>query len=93
VEPPIFSAPEKGVPTFGIDLADQMTRDAVEVPRIMQKCCEAIEKYGIQSKGIYRISGTHSKIQKLKEKLDHGEYSVSTFCIVLNLGRCRLCGS
>jgi len=76
-EPPALSVPEKGAPTFGIDLAEQMTRDTVEVPRIMQKCCEAIEKYGMQSKGIYRISGTHSKIQKLKEKLDRDVDSVN----------------
>ncbi|KAF8517885.1 RhoGAP-domain-containing protein [Hysterangium stoloniferum] len=74
--PVLVSVPEKGTPTFGIDLAEQMTRDAVEVPRIMQKCCEAIEKYGMRSKGIYRISGTHSKIQKLKEKLDRDVDSV-----------------
>jgi len=47
-----------------------MTRDNVEVPPIMQKCCEAIEKYGIQSQGIYRLSGTTSKVANLKLKLD-----------------------
>lgn len=59
--------------TFGVDLAEQMLRDNVDVPRIMQKCCEAIEKWGLESKGIYRVSGTHSKIQKLKERLDRGQ--------------------
>jgi Rho GTPase-activating protein RGD1 len=58
--------------TFGVDLAEQMTRDSVDVPLIMLKCCEAIEKWGLHSKGIYRLSGTHSKIQKLKELLDRG---------------------
>lgn len=50
-----------------------MTRDNVEVPPIMQKCCEAIEKYGIQSQGIYRLSGTTSKVANLKLKLDRGQ--------------------
>ena len=50
-----------------------MTRDNVEVPPIMQKCCEAIEKYGIQSQGIYRVSGTTSKVANLKQKLDRGQ--------------------
>jgi len=63
---------DKGRPTFGVDLAEQMTRDNVEVPPIMQKCCEAIEKYGIQSQGIYRLSGTTSKVANLKLKLDRG---------------------
>ena len=64
---------DKGRPTFGVDLAEQMTRDNVEVPPIMQKCCEAIEKYGIQSQGIYRVSGTTSKVANLKQKLDRGQ--------------------
>ena len=64
---------DKGQPTFGVDLAEQMTRDNVEVPSIMQKCCEAIEKYGIQSQGIYRVSGTTSKVANLKQKLDRGQ--------------------
>ncbi|KAF8491785.1 hypothetical protein JB92DRAFT_3005205 [Gautieria morchelliformis] len=62
--------------TFGVDLAEQMTRDSVDVPLIMLKCCEAIEKWGLESKGIYRLSGTHSKIQKLKELLDRDVGSV-----------------
>ncbi|KAA1468895.1 GTPase activating protein [Dentipellis sp. KUC8613] len=62
--------PDKGRPTFGVDLAEQMARDNVEVPPIMEKCCQAIEKYGLCSVGIYRIGGTTSKINKLKERLD-----------------------
>lgn len=61
---------DKGRPTFGVDLAEQMVRDGVEVPRIMEKCCEAIETYGSRSVGIYRLSGTTSKVQKLKLILD-----------------------
>ena len=49
-----------------------MARDGVEVPLIMVKCCEAIEKYGISTVGIYRIGGTMSKVTRLKEKLDKG---------------------
>jgi len=49
-----------------------MTRDDVDVPPIIVKCCEAIEKYGIEAMGIYRISGTVVKVNKLKEKLDRG---------------------
>ena len=46
--------------------------DDVDVPPIMVKCCEAIEKYGLTSQGIYRIGGTMSKVVKLKERLDRG---------------------
>lgn len=67
---------DKGRPTFGVDLAEQMARDDVDVPPIMVKCCEAIEKYGLDSQGIYRIGGTMSKVAKLKEKLDRDLDSV-----------------
>ena len=64
---------DKGRPTFGIDLGEQMARDDVDVPPIMRKCCEAIEKYGLELQGIYRLSGTTSKVAKLKLLLDKGE--------------------
>lgn len=63
---------DKGRPTFGVDLAEQMTRDNVEVPLIVEKCCRAIEKYGMQTQGIYRISGITSKVANLRQRLDKG---------------------
>ncbi|KAG5654214.1 hypothetical protein H0H81_006248 [Sphagnurus paluster] len=51
---------DKGRPTFGVDLAEQMTRDNVEIPPIVVKCCTAIEKYGMQTQGVYRISDLES---------------------------------
>ncbi|KAI0272746.1 GTPase activating protein [Gloeopeniophorella convolvens] len=69
--------PDRGKPTFGVDLAEQMARDGVEVPAIMVKCCEAIERHGIQTVGVYRIGGTMSKVTRLKEKLDKDLDSVN----------------
>ncbi|KDN46778.1 GTPase activating protein [Tilletiaria anomala UBC 951] len=57
-------------PIFGVDLVTQMARDNVEVPPILEKCAAAIEAVGIQSMGIYRLSGTTSKVQRLKQKFD-----------------------
>lgn len=65
---------DKARPTFGVDLSEQMTRDNVEVPPIMLKCCQAIEKYGLVSQGIYRVSGMTSKVAALKLKLDKGTF-------------------
>ncbi|KAG6827153.1 hypothetical protein H0H92_013004 [Tricholoma furcatifolium] len=70
------NAPLPSRPTFGVDLAEQMTRDHVELPPIMTKCCQAIEKYGMQVQGIYRISGMTSKVAKLRQKLDNDLDSV-----------------
>lgn len=38
----------------------------------MTKCCEAIEKYGLQTQGIYRVGGTLTKVKELKERLNKG---------------------
>ncbi len=65
------SIPPSG--TFGIDLAGQMARDGIEVPKVIEKCAEAIEAYGLESTGIYRLSGTTSKVQALKAALDRGK--------------------
>lgn len=59
-----------------MDLAEQMARDNVEVPLIMTKCCESIEKYGVRSQGIYRVSGMKSKVTGLKARLDKGEREI-----------------
>ncbi|KAJ2911869.1 hypothetical protein MD484_g8549, partial [Candolleomyces efflorescens] len=66
----IYGLQDKGRPTFGVDLAEQMTRDNAEVPAIVIKCSEAIEKHGITSQGIYRVSGMTSKVMNLKQRLD-----------------------
>ncbi len=70
----VAQIPDKGRPTFGIDLAEQMIRDDVDVPPVMVKCCEAIEKHGITVQGIYRIGGTVRQVNKLKERLDKGVF-------------------
>ncbi|KAI0048722.1 RhoGAP-domain-containing protein [Auriscalpium vulgare] len=72
-----IALPERGRPTFGVALGEQMQRDNAEIPPIMVKCCEAIEKYGLYSVGIYRISGTMSKVAKLKERLEKDLDSVN----------------
>jgi hypothetical protein len=60
--------------TFGVDLTEQMTRDNVDVPPIMEKCCAAIERHGLTSQGIYRLSGTKVKVDRLRELLEQGEH-------------------
>ncbi|PWN46533.1 Rho GTPase activation protein [Violaceomyces palustris] len=63
-------------PIFGVDLSTQMTRDGVDVPPILEKCAEAIEQVGITNMGIYRLSGTSSKVQRLKNLFDQDWTSV-----------------
>ncbi|KAI9636893.1 putative GTPase activating protein [Dioszegia hungarica] len=77
-KPPSISSEQYSVPgipastgaTFGVDLGEQLQRDGVEVPRVVELCAKAIEAYGIDSMGIYRLSGTSSRVQALKRALD-----------------------
>ena len=71
--PAAHAAQEKqhsGRAIFGVDLASQLARDGVEVPPILEVCADAIERIGMQNVGIYRLSGTTSRVQKLKQKFD-----------------------
>ncbi|TEB29117.1 GTPase activating protein [Coprinellus micaceus] len=92
----IYGLQDKGKPTFAVDLAMQMTRDNAEVPPIVLKCSQAIEKYGINSQGVYRVSGMTSKVLNLKQRLDKDlgsvdldapEWSsdINTVCSVLKM--------
>lgn len=47
-----------------------MERDKREIPLIVTKCVEAIEEYGLKSVGLYRLSGTNTHIQRLKNEFD-----------------------
>lgn len=50
-----------------------MDRDNVDIPKVLQKCVETIEAYGMDSQGLYRLSGTTSRIQRLRAKMEKGK--------------------
>ncbi|EUC55618.1 GTPase-activator protein for Rho-like GTPase family protein [Rhizoctonia solani AG-3 Rhs1AP] len=64
------AAPPMYTPSFGIPLAHLVVRDGTEQPRVLTKCAEAIEKHGLDSVGIYRLSGTTSRVRELRSVLD-----------------------
>ncbi|KAM5145447.1 rho GTPase-activating protein 6-like [Mantella aurantiaca] len=39
-----------------------------QVPRIVERCCSYIEKYGLQTVGIFRIAGSKKRVEQLKEE-------------------------
>ncbi|KAL1923223.1 uncharacterized protein VTP21DRAFT_9599 [Calcarisporiella thermophila] len=63
-------------PIFGIDLSVQLERDQRDVPLILAKCAQAIEQYGLTSQGIYRVSGTNTQVQKLRQAFDRDAEAV-----------------
>lgn len=60
-------------PVFGIELTKLMQRDGHEVPLVVVKCVEAVEATGLKSVGLYRVSGTSTQIQRLKNDFDRSK--------------------
>ncbi|KAG0256227.1 hypothetical protein BG011_004693 [Mortierella polycephala] len=57
-------------PIFGYDLAEQLIRDEADLPEMVVKCTEAIERFGMDTKGIYRVSGIQSATNRLRSAFD-----------------------
>nr|XP_039266547.1 uncharacterized protein LOC120341990 [Styela clava] len=55
---------------FGIDLTALVKLHGTEIPIVIDKCIEEIEKRGMDSEGIYRVSGFHDDVQELKLAFD-----------------------
>jgi hypothetical protein len=59
-------------PVFGITLKDLFRRDDSPVPMVVYQCIQAVDLYGLEVEGIYRIPGTSSHIQQMKALFDSG---------------------
>ena len=56
--------------TFGSSLCSQAGKD--RIPSIVAKCIMEIDERGIGIKGLYRVSGVKSKVEKLCEAFESG---------------------
>jgi hypothetical protein len=59
-------------PVFGVTLEDLFHRDGSPVPMVVYQCIQAVDLYGLEVEGIYRIPGTSSHIQQMKALFDSG---------------------
>ncbi|KAI4713325.1 hypothetical protein J4E89_002305 [Alternaria sp. Ai002NY15] len=57
-------------PVFGVTLEDLFHRDGSPVPMVVYQCIQAVDLYGLEVEGIYRIPGTSSHIQQMKALFD-----------------------
>jgi chimaerin len=55
---------------FGIDLTTIVQAYKCQIPFVVTKCVQEVEKRGLQQEGIYRISGFADEIETLKLVLD-----------------------
>ncbi|MCJ1421241.1 hypothetical protein MMC32_007603 [Xylographa parallela] len=58
-------------PVFGVSLEDLFNRDGSAVPMVVYQCLQAVDLFGLEVEGIYRLSGTASHISKLRTVFDN----------------------
>uniref|UniRef100_A0A8C2JXX7 Rho-GAP domain-containing protein n=1 Tax=Cyprinus carpio TaxID=7962 RepID=A0A8C2JXX7_CYPCA len=74
--PPLQTLQEKGLikdQVFGCGLELLCEREKSTVPQFVRKCTDAVERKGLETDGIYRVSGNLAVIQKLRFAVNHGE--------------------
>uniref|UniRef100_A0AAY4AUW4 Rho GTPase activating protein 9 n=1 Tax=Denticeps clupeoides TaxID=299321 RepID=A0AAY4AUW4_9TELE len=78
--PPLQTLQEKGLikdQVFGCRLETLCEREKSTVPRFVRMCADAVERRGLETDGIYRVSGNLAVIQKLRFAVNH-ERAVTT---------------
>lgn len=59
-------------PVFGLTLEQLFERDQSAVPMVVYQCIQAVDLFGLEVEGIYRLSGTASHITRIKAMFDNG---------------------
>ena len=60
-------------PVFGVSLDDLLKRDGSAIPLVVYQCIQAVDLFGLEVEGIYRLSGSSLHVNKLKAVFDNGE--------------------
>jgi len=61
-------------PVFGVSLEDLLKRDGSAIPLIVYQCLQAVDLFGLDVEGIYRLSGSTSHVSRLRAMFDNGEW-------------------
>lgn len=67
---------EPSRPVFGVSLNRLYERDNAAVPPVVSQCIQAVDLFGLNVEGIYRLSGSVPSVNKLKSMFDTGEYCI-----------------
>lgn len=60
-------------PVFGVSLDELFRRDGSAVPLLVFLCIQAVDNFGLNTEGIYRIPGSTPAVTQLKSEFDHGK--------------------
>lgn len=59
-------------PVFGVALGDLLKRDGSAIPFVVCQCLQAVDLFGLEVEGIYRLSGSAAHVTKLRSLFDNG---------------------
>lgn len=65
-------------PVFGLSLEDLLKRDGSAIPFVVYQCIQAVDLYGLEVEGIYRLSGSSAHVSKLRSIFDNGRHFIMT---------------
>lgn len=60
-------------PVFGVSLDDLLKRDGSAIPLVVCQCLQAVDLFGLEVEGIYRLSGSAAHVTKLRMMFDNGK--------------------
>ena len=60
-------------PVFGLSLENLLRRDGSAIPLVVYQCLQAVDLFGLEVEGIYRLSGSAAHVAKLRAVFDHGK--------------------
>ncbi|VDM18326.1 unnamed protein product, partial [Hydatigera taeniaeformis] len=80
--PTLESIREAGIlqnePVFGSNLIELCEKEQTKVPTFVTRVIRAVEARGLETNGLYRRSGNGAAIQKLRNQVNHSEYSLNS---------------
>jgi len=71
VPPPPMPSKMPSRPVFGVDLEELFARDQSAVPMVVSQCMQAVDLFGLDVEGIYRLSGTASHVNALRDAFNN----------------------
>ncbi len=69
------------VAVFGGTLTELALAEKKPIPAIIERCVREVDRRGLLSQGIYRLSGNTSTIQKLKAAFDGRKFGKRVYCL------------
>lgn len=68
----VFAGGPQGL-VFGVPLKEVLARERTRIPRIVASCVSFLTRHALDSPGLFRLSGSSSAVNRLKETFDRGE--------------------